>query len=67
MNAILHPSDTLSPRISARAISRDLLRLLTVFVAIVLTLRGLLGPEEEPGDDSAAIYYSLKKYAESGD
>ena len=67
MNATLHPSDILSPRVSPRAIAREIARLLSVFVAIMLTLRGLLGPEEEPGDDPAAVYYSLHKYAGAGD
>ena len=59
MNATLH-----FPALGfGRSASRQIAHVLSAFVAILLTLRGLLGPEEEPDDDPAAIYYTLHNYA----
>ena len=43
------------------------IRLLSVFAALLITLQGLLGPDEEPAGDPAALAYVQKKYGAAGD
>ena len=61
MNATLHLPSPAS-RISNRPVN-----LISVFAANLITLRGLLGPDEESADDPAAIYYIQHKYGGAGD
>ena len=61
MNATLHLPNTHSLR-------RDQpIGLISILAALLITLRGLLGPEEEAADDPAAIAYVYQKYGAAGD
>ena len=61
MNATLHLPNMNSTRISQP------IRLISVFAAILITIRGLLGPDEEAEDDPAALAYVQQKYGAVGD
>ena len=63
MNATLHlPSLRPTRRVTNRPV-----QWVHVFAAILITLRGLHGPNEESADDPAANYDIQHKYGGAGD
>jgi hypothetical protein len=61
MNATLHLPNMHSAR------QNQPVRLFNIVTALLITLRGLLGPDEEAADDSAANATFRQKYGAAGD